>query len=151
MTLSLQVAVLLSIIRTNDAQPKWKELSLPVGRTVGATQKMYAKLLESADNVPMNSCDNVPAARKMGPRGGKTNAGRGGAQGGGAPRGRKRSNDDANGVEKKKGKRGAKKVKVEKDESEEDEVFGAQESSEEETVKQENGMDEADDEATSGV
>ncbi|KAG8528331.1 uncharacterized protein KY384_007249 [Bacidia gigantensis] len=68
-----KVAVLLSIIRTSAVTPKWKELPLPVGRTLGATQKMYEKIRESGDAIEMNSPEKVPAARKMGPRGGRAN------------------------------------------------------------------------------
>ena len=59
---------MVSIIRQYGANPKWTDLSLPVGRTVKATQLMYHKLVKSTDAVPMVLAKDVPAfpARGMG-------------------------------------------------------------------------------------
>lgn len=103
--ISLQMALLISVIKTCATKPQWKDVPLPEGRTIRAAQQMYDKMVSSSKGVKLASSEDVPDSPRRG-----RNAG-----GKGATNGKKRkaaSDSDEDEEQHGKAGRGTKKAKA---------------------------------------
>ena len=62
--ITLQIALLVSVIRASGAKVKWADVAVPAGRTTQSAAKMYSEMMKASAGVAMTGGADITPSKK---------------------------------------------------------------------------------------